>query len=306
MPRHERRIDVDLGYADGHIFLPVKAADITTGAGATEVATYNSITTGVATSLATAATAYTATVPIGPSIYRYGLQDDLQQQFGSARAGGASGLPTGWPTTLSTSTVTAGTPTSIPVLSSVNFFVGQFILVDVVASGVQEFTQIVAIADGTHISANLVNGHTTPFIITGNPFTTPAGVSGSPPYTGFSEFSSVVVPRPKGISFKQITPVYAILTAAATVNTIGLVSTTFNNVAATTSVNIIAVAANGLQTATNAASQAYVTPIPVPVAQQGFQIARNTQYVIQWNITTGAAATAAMFGVWIDVVYNYN
>jgi len=103
-----------------------------------------------------------------------------------------------------------------------------------------------------------------------------------------------------------LTPVYGILTAAATVNTIALVATTFVNQAAVVQSTIIASGANGLQTATNAAGQFYATPIPIPVAQQVFQTARNTEFSLIWSLTTGAAASAAMVGIFVDVTFNFN
>jgi hypothetical protein len=308
MPRFQRRLDTDTGYSDGHVFIPMNTNFATTGATPpTPAASYNTVTNIYVTSLATPAQAYTFSVPMNEYLMqRYGVQDDLQEQFGSGQPIGAQGLQVGQPTTLSTGSSLAGSNISVAVLSSVGFVAGTWCTVDL--AGSQEIALINSIPDATHIQfQTLKNAHTTPFIITSNIFTTPAGVSGSPPYTGVTQLTSVTAPRPKGILFKQITPVYSILTAAATVNTIGIIGTTFANAAALAAQNtVLAVAANGLQTATNAAGQFYVTPIPIPVAKQVFQTARNTEFTLNWNVTTGAAATAAIVGVYVDVVYNFN
>lgn len=307
MPRFQRRVDTDTGYADGHIFIPV-LQDFSTGATppGTQLSTYNTVANISATNLNTAATAYTFFVPMNEYLtQRYGVQDDLQEQFGSGQPVGAQGFQVGQPTTLSTGSSVAGSNISVAVLSSTNFTTGVWCTVDVAGSA--EIALINAIPDATHIQfATLKNAHTTPFIIRANIFTTPGSVSGTPPFTGISQLTSVVAPRPKGILIKQISAVYAILAAAATVNTIGIISTTFINATAPTQATMLTVAANGLQTATNTAGQFYVTPIPIPVANQAFQIARNTEITLNWNLTTGAAATAAIIGVYVDVTYNYN
>jgi hypothetical protein len=245
-------------------------------------------------------------MPLGDILFRYGLQDDLQEQFGTGQPVGAQGLQVGSPQTLSTGSSLAGANISVAVLSSVGFTVGTWAVVDTVASGLQETQLINAIPDATHIQfATLKNAHTTPFPIAANIFTTPAGVSGPPPFTGITQLTAVTAPRPKGILFKAIYPVYQLTTAAQTTNTIGLTKTTFANVTAPVVTNIIANANNGLAVATNA--QPYVTPIPVPVASQVYQTSRFTEYVIEWDITpSGATAIALLFGIFIDVSYNLN
>ena len=306
-PRFQRRLDCDTGFPDGHILIPVNTNFATTAAVApTTIATYNTVTQISATSLGTAAQAYTFSVPMNEYLLlRYGLQDDDQEAFGTSQPVGAQGLQVGQPTTISTGSSLAGSNISIAVLSSTNFTVGTWCTLDV--AGNAEIALINSIPDATHIQfQTLKNAHTTPFIIRANIFATPASVTGSPGFTGLSQLTPVTAPRPKGIAFKQITPVYGILGAAATLNTIGIIGTTYVNAAAVVQTTILAVAANGLQTATNAAAQLYVTPIPIPPAQQVFLTARNTEYTLIWNLTTGAAASAAIVGVYVDVIFNYN
>lgn len=304
MSRTQARIDSDLPYVDGHIFIPILPNYVTTGAGAVATRPAAGL---YGTSLPTAATAYVAMIPLGELLFRSGLQDDLQEQFGSLQAGGAQGLATPGQTTFSTGSIVAGANVSIAVLSSVNFFVGQYVTIDTLASGVQEFQQITVIADATHITVGAVkNSHTTPFPVVGNIFTTPAGLSGRPPFTGTTELNPVTAPRPKGIQFKQIYAVYTIGAVNATLNTIGLTQATFvNNAAVPTASNIIAVAANGLGTTFGANIQ--MTPIPVPLVGQTFRTSKFTEYTIEWDVTTGAATgTAVLYGVFLDVAFNFS
>jgi hypothetical protein len=303
MSRTQARLDSDLPYQDGHIFVPVIPSNITTGAGAVA----NSPGTGLyATSLPTAATAYVATIPLGAFLFRTGVEDDLQEQFGSLISGGAQGAPVPGQVTYQIGSVVAGSNVNVNVISSGNYSVGQTVIYDTVASGVQEFPVISAIPDGTHITfATVKNSHSANAPISGNQFTTPAGITGRPPFTGTSQLTPVTSPRPKGILFKSIYPVYTIGSVNATLNTIGLTQATFANGAAVpTATNIIASAANGLGTTFGATMN--VTPIPVPSAGQIFRTSKFTEYVLQWALTTGAASgTALLYGVFLDVTYNF-
>jgi len=301
MSRTQRGWDFDLPNFDGMYFLSASDMFVASGGG---TGTITRVASGEWSLRISTTTATQVVGPLSTILLRFGQQDDLQQQFGSARAGGAQGLPVGWPNTFSTSSVSAGSAVSIPVLSSVNFAVGQAILVDTVGSGVQEYTYITAIADGTHVTATLANAHTTPFPIAANVFTTPAGVTGTPPYTGVTEFTPVTSFRPKGVLIKQITPRYAINTANAATNTIGITQTIYNNGAAPTVSTILTNAANGLATTTTA--QPYVTPIPIPVANQAFTTARNVDVLVEWDITNGTSGTVDLFGIEIVCSFNYD
>lgn len=304
MSRTQARQDADTPYLDGHVFIPIIPSYVTTGSGAVSAAPAAG---QFAVSLPTTATAYVANIPIGNLLFRYGVQDDLQEFFGSGQVGGgAQGQAVGSPYTNSTANASAGTNVSIAVLSSVGFVVGQWCTIDTVASGVQEFQQINAIPDGTHIQfALLKSGHTSPFPISQYTFTTPGGVTGRPPFAAVTEFSSVVSARPKGLLFKAIYPVYNIGAVNATVNTIGLFQTTYvNNAALPAPVAIIASAANGL-TATFSAN-VNITPIPVPIAGQVFRTTRFSEFVLSWAVTTGSGGTATLYGVFVDFTYNLN
>lgn len=238
-------------------------------------------------------------------IARFGMSDDLQSRFGSALPIGASGLAVGYPATLSTGSAVAGQNINIAVLSSVNFQAGTSVVVDTVASGVQEKTMITAIPDATHITVQaLASAHTTPFPLASHAFVTPAGVSGSPPFTGVTQLTPVTAPRPKGVMIKQITPRYIINTASLTANTIGITKLVYtNNVVAPAATTILANAANGLGTVFGA--NPFVTPIPVPVANQAFVIERNSDVIIEWDVQNNGG-TIDLLGLMLDVNFNYN
>lgn len=254
---------------------------------------------------ATATTAYTFVGGVSGLIFRTGLQDDYQQAFGSARAGGAQGLAPGFPQTLVTASTVAGTFVTLTVMSSVNFFVGQFVTVDSVASGVQEFTQITSIPSGTSIVvAKLVNAHTANFPLTANLFTTPGPRTGRPPFTGLSQLTPQTVSPPKGINVQQLTVLYAVNTTAITVPTVGMAATQYFNNAAPTITTLIANATNNLQTA--AQVQPYVIPVPVPVANQGFLVTPNTVVTVEFDFTTGASGSVDVLGFVINGQYNYD
>lgn len=254
---------------------------------------------------ATASVAYVFVGGVSGLIFRTGLQDDYQQAFGSARAGGSQGLPPGFPQTLVTASTVAGAPVTLTVMSSVNFFVGQFVTVDTVASGVQEFAQILSIPSGTSIIVSkLVNAHTANFPLTGNLFTTPGPRVGRPPFTGLSQLSPQTVAPAKGINIQQISVIYAVNTTAITVPTVGLAATQYVNNVAPTITTLIPNATNNLQTAAQA--QPYVIPVPVPVANQGFVVTPNTIVSIEFDFTTGATGNVDVLGFVITGQYNYD
>jgi len=252
-----------------------------------------------------ATTAYTMVGAVSGVIFRTGVQDDYQQAFGSTRAGGANNLPFAWPQTNATGNIVLGTFVSIPVLNSVNFVVGQGVIIDTVASGVQEFAIITSIPDGTHIVVNkIANSHTAPYPVNGNPFTTPGPRQGRPPFAGFSQLSPQINPPSKGINILQIAIIYNVVTTAITVPTAGLAVTSFSNVTAPVTTTLIPNATNGLATAVG--GQPYVIPIPVPVANQGFLVTPNSVVSVEFDFTTGATGNVDIYGFIITGQYNYD
>lgn len=303
MSRTQSPQSYDTPFPDGIISIQALSdMQAATGGG---TAAFTKIASGEWSLRISTTTATTVGVAFAGILRRYGMQDFVQNQFGSTKALGSQGLPVGWPNTLSTANATAGAAVNVAVLSSVNFAVGQQCLIDTVGSGVQEVAAISAIPDGTHITfVTLANSHTSPFIILANQFTTPAGVTGLPPFTGITELTPVTAVRPKGILIKQITPRYVINTANLGTNTIGITETVYaNNTTPTTTVNtILTNAANGLATAFSA--NVYVTPIPIPVANQKWFMNRNSDIIIEWDVTNTSTGTVDLLGIDVDVSYN--
>jgi hypothetical protein len=254
---------------------------------------------------ASASDAYEFVGSVSKAIYRCGMQDDLQEFFGSAQAGGAMGLAVGHRTTLATASITAGAGVSVTVDSTVGFSAGSRVLVDTVASGVQEICVIQSITSATAmVLVNVVNAHAAVFPISQNIFTTPAGVSGRPPYAGMSQLTPVTAPRPKGISFKQIYISYIVNTTAITVPTCAMYATTYAYGTAPVVTTLIASGTNGLQTA--ASTTPYVIPVPVPVANQGYITLPNTFVTIEFDFTSGASGTVDILGMEATCSFNYN
>lgn len=255
------------------------------------------------TSSATAA--YTFVGALSHAIFRKGMQDDLQEAFGSAQAGGSQGLPVSNPITLATASIVAGTSVSITVESTVGLSAGQSVGLDTVASTVQEFTRIVSITDATHIVvASVANSHTAPFPVFANLFTTPASASGRPPFTGSSQLTPVTAARPKGIQINWIAVTYAVNTTAITVPTIGLYSCHYVNGVAPAITTLIAQATNGLLTA--AASQPYTIYIPVPLANRSFITTYDTAVTIEFDFTSGASGNVDVLEMTASCAFNYN
>lgn len=294
--RINERFAADLGNPDGQIFLSPLDFVATSG---TLTATRNaagdfSLNIGASQTCVLVA-------PLSSIIFRYGLQDWCQEQFGSTQAGGAQGKEvSGW-TTLSTANAAVGTSVSIAVLSSTNFAAGQYILIG--NAGATQKTIITSIPDSTHIQvAAVTSALTSPFYLTTNLFTTPAGVTGVPPFTGSSELTPVTSPRPKGIKLRQITPVYLVAGAALTTNTVGITQTLFLNNTANAVTNILANAANSLQTAIQ--TNPYSTPIQL--ASQNYLSTKYASYNLEWDVSTTTGGSARVYGVYVDLEYNHN
>lgn len=299
MSRTQASLESDLPSPDGIIFVSGLDCVATTGATtATRVAAGNFSLRGAA------AASYVIAIPVTGILVRTGVQDDVQEFFGSTRAGGAQNLAVGYPQTLSTGSIVAGTNVTINVLSSVGYTAGQYVVLDTVASGVQEFTQITSVPGGTSIVvARVVNSHTTPFPIAANLFTTPAGATGRPPFAGLSQLTPQTTIRAKGIRIKGVTVIYQVTTTAITVPTFGLFATQYTNGVAPTVTTLITQATNGLATATNA--QPYAIPIPVPVANQNFVITPNTEVIGEFDFTN-STGTVDVFGFAFNCDFNYD
>ena len=59
---------------------------------------------------------------------------------------------------------------------------------------------------------------------------------------------------------------------------------------------------NQTSSATNA--QPYITPINLATPAT-YLITKYSQYSIEWDVTTAGGGTAQLFGVFIDMIFNY-
>jgi hypothetical protein len=292
MSRTQGRISADLGQPDGQIF--VSPLDIAVVSG-TATVTRNAAG-DFSLNIGNSQTCVLA-VSLSTLIFRYGLNDWLQENFGSAQAMGSNGQVVNGFTAVVTANASAGNNVNVAVGNSANFIVGF-----AVTAGTQK-TFITAIPDATHITlATLTATLTAGSFISQGLYTTPAGVTGPPPFTGVTQFTPVTAPRPKGIRVREMYPWYLVAGLALTTNTIGLTQTVAANATALAVTNIVANAANGLATATQATP--YLTP--VMLATPAYLTTKYASYNIEWDVTTGASGTARIYGIYLDLELNYN
>lgn len=124
---------------------------------------------------------------------------------------------------------------------------------------------------------------------------------GPPPQTGAKSITPQAGFLLKGTNISDITLKYSISGAALTAHTIGITKTVFANNVAPVVTNVLANAANGLATATQA--QPYVTKIAV---NSGMLVTDLSDYNIELDVSTQVAGVYQLFGVTIHVQYNYN
>ena len=129
----------------------------------------------------------------------------------------------------------------------------------------------------------------------------PYGVTGRPPFTGASQLTPLVGTRPKGIKILDLTLCYQITGAALTLHTAGLSKSVFANNAAIVVTDVVANAANGLATATQA--NPYVTKISV--AAPTFNVTDLSGLVLEWDATTQAAGAFRLYGAFLHCQFNY-
>lgn len=298
MSRTQSRVDSDQSYKDGRISLG--PTDFTQVSGAS---TITKIATGeYSYHVAASVGAFEAIAGCTGVLFRTGVQDDLQEFYGSLAAGGAQGKPVGATQTLTTNSLTAGTLVSIPVITSKNFAVGNYVTIDTVASTVQEFAVITSIPDATHIVVQQVaNSHSSGAPVAQNVWTTPGSITGRPPFTGFSQFTPSSN-RPKGLSIKGIALAYLVTGANFTVPTVGVFATQYQNNIAASVTTLLAQGTNGLQTA--AQTNPYVTNVPITLAAQPFIITPSTVVTASIVGNTGSATTFDLLG--FDFICDFN
>lgn len=121
--------------------------------------------------------------------------------------------------------------------------------------------------------------------------------------------------KTKGFRLLSLDFVYLIAGATITTNQFGLATTKFANNVANSITSIVAIAANGLATATQA--NPYVTTYTLSAANQqaisnvtggiqGYLLLADNNLWIEWDMTTGASGTARCYGVDVSFEYNFN
>lgn len=228
MPRTQKRWLADQGMVDPQIPIAVTSFVATTGA----------LPITFSTSLGligtpTASSANVLEIPLDHLVYRSGMQDDLQEQFG----GGATSQ-------VFTSALGAAAPPAT--------------------------------------------------------FTTPAGVSGPPPFTGVTQFTPPTS-RPKGIRINSITFNYLITTNNATVNTCAVYDFVYADGVAVVANVLLASAANGLSVTASATPHVTTVALTTPA----YLTALNHFPVVSWAITPGAGGVS-IYGITLNGHFNFN
>jgi hypothetical protein len=131
-------------------------------------------------------------------------------------------------------------------------------------------------------------------------FSTPAGVTGPPPFAGLTEFTPVTSARPEGLQINSITFNYLITTNAATVNTVRVLDFVYANGVAVAVNTLLASGANGLQTAAAATPYSTVVALTTPA----YLTALNHLPVVTWSVSPGAGGVQ-IYGVMLNCTYNY-
>lgn len=137
----------------------------------------------------------------------------------------------------------------------------------------------------------------------------PDGVVGFPPFLA-AAMPTLVGPVAgaikKGFRVTSFDVIYEVNTVNAALAQVGYTVTQFLNAVAPTVTNRVALAANGLPTAFNAAGtgRPYVTNVAVP--SPVFSTASDGESVINVKLTAGSGGTIKFYGVVLHVDFNLN
>jgi len=154
-----------------------------------------------------------------------------------------------------------------------------------------------------------------------------AGIAGRAEYQGRPDIltsmaaGQPITPRtvliPKGFRLLGLDFVYLVAGLALTTQQFGIALTKFANNTANAITSIVAIAANGLQTTTQA--NPYVTNYTLTVANQqaisnpqsgvvlpGYLLLADNNLWIEWDMSTGASGTARLYGIDVSFEYNFN
>lgn len=110
--------------------------------------------------------------------------------------------------------------------------------------------------------------------------------------------------KTKGFKLLSFDVIYQITTLAATTSTCRVDQTIFANNIAPAVTSVLASAANGLQTATQA--NPYVTNVSIPAAQQIYRTAADMDLWIEVVITGAATTNLTFYGIDCYIEYNLN
>lgn len=112
---------------------------------------------------------------------------------------------------------------------------------------------------------------------------------------------------PKGLQINSVDVIYEVDAVALAAATLGLTQTVFPLSGASGApvvTNLIALAANGLPTATNTAGQATTTRVLVPTPAM-LQLTEG-EIILNINLTTPAGGTSKFYGAILNCNFNYN
>lgn len=137
-----------------------------------------------------------------------------------------------------------------------------------------------------------------------------AGIAGSaapqgrPPFTGSTQLTPRTTNKLKGVKFLSFAVCYLITGAALTAHTCRMDKSVFANNVAIATAAIVASAANGLATATQA--NPYVTSVALAAGEQVYRISDLSQYWIEVAPTTQGGGAYRMYGIRVLYEFNFN
>lgn len=109
-------------------------------------------------------------------------------------------------------------------------------------------------------------------------------------------------PLSKGMQINSVDVIYSVLTVNAALATIGLTKTKFSNLVAPVVTNLIALGANGLPVAFNAAGPNVKT---VTVLNPSMLTDLDSETILNINLTAGAGGTVVFYGAELGVSFNH-
>jgi hypothetical protein len=139
-------------------------------------------------------------------------------------------------------------------------------------------------------------------VVYGATQSSPADVTGRPPFTGASYLSPVLQGRPKGFKLTDVTFVYQVTTNPLTAITCRVDKMVHANNVANAITPVLATGVNGLQTAVQA--NPYVTKVSTPAAV--FNTTDNSDIIVEASVQTPAGGTARIYAMILHGVFNFN